>query len=209
MTAVIIPTLNPDTDMCRQAVQAVEETTSGVEIIVEHDQHRDGFAATCNAAANRTTADLLVFLNDDTVAQPGWLSELTPYADLGPTGAHLVYPDGSTQHAGVHFRRRQGVLEAYNWTRPAASSEVPAVTGACLAISRDWWDRLEGFDEAFVNGYEDVDLCLRARELGGTCWYVADSTVVHFESRSDPEVRFGHVAENIALLQERWGHLPV
>jgi GT2 family glycosyltransferase len=206
VTAVIIPTLDPDSEMCRAAVQAVEETTSGVEIIVEHDTDRAGFAATCNAAANRTTADTLVFLNDDTLVQPGWLMGLAPFADLGPVGAHLIYPDGTTQHAGVHLRRRS-VLEAYNWTGPAESSEVPAVTGACLAISREWWDRLEGFDEAFVNGYEDVDLCLRAWEAGGTCWYIADALVVHFESQSAG--RFDHAQDNVALLQERWGHLDI
>lgn len=204
--AVVIPTLDPDSEMCQAAVRAVDETTTGVEIIVEHDVERAGFAATCNAGANRTTADTLVFLNDDTVALDGWLSELMPYTDMGAAGSLLVYPDGSVQHSGV-FLRSQGVLEAYNRTTDAASSEVPAVTGACLAVSREWWDAVGGFDEAFTNGYEDVDLCLRIRMHGGTCWYVADSVVVHFESQS--QGRFDHAQTNIQLLQERWGDLPL
>ena len=208
MTAVIIPTLDPDSEMCRTAVAAVEETAD-VEIIVEHDALRAGFAETCNAAAARTTADRLVFLNDDTIVLPGWSESLLGAVVPGViAGAHLMYPDGTTQHGGVRLRRDpEGRLEAYNVRSPGRSGEVPAVTGACLAITRQDWDQLEGFDEAFVNGYEDVDLCLRMWQAGGTVRYVAEAQVIHLESQTPG--RFAHAPQNIALLQDRWGHLPI
>ena len=211
-TAVIIPTLDPESEMCVAAVNAVTESAPDVFVIVEHDAQRAGFAQTCNAGAARTTADVLVFLNDDTVVLPGWLEALDTARNGAPSGviagSRLLYPDGQIQHTGVFLRRDSlGRLEAYNRRTDRPSAEVPAVTGACLAIDRESWDRLAGFDEAFVNGYEDVDLALRHREAGGTVRYVAESSVIHFESRSPG--RFDHAAENIALLQERWGSLPV
>lgn len=206
--SVVIPTLNRS-DLLDQAVTAVRDTTDA-EVVVRTDEDRDGFAATCNRGAKEAAGEVLVFLNDDTVVQPGWLAELRPHAMNGPVGAHLVYPDGTTQHSGVFLRRRGQLLEAYNRTRPAKSGEVPAVTGACLAITAEHFEALGGFDKAFVNGYEDVDLCLRARrDLGLACWYAADSTVVHLESQSDPEARWGHVRANVDLLNERWGDLPI
>ena len=210
--AVVIPTLDPESEMCVAAVDAVTATAPDVFVIVEHDQLRAGFAETCNAGAARTTADLLVFLNDDTVVQTGGLDALTQPL-YGPesvaiAGAALFYPDGQIQHSGVFLRRDPaGRLEAYNRRTASPSGPVPAVTGACLAIRRDVWDDLGGFDESYRNGYEDVDLCLRARQDGHEVALVAESQVVHFESRS--EGRFDHVADNIALLQERWGSLPV
>lgn len=209
--AVIIPTLDPETEMCVAAVDAVAETCPTAFILLGHDRNRDGFARTCNLAAEDTDADVLVFLNDDTVALPGWLDCLVGATEShGIAGAHLIYPTGQTQHSGVFLRRDpQGRLEAYNRKRPAPSGEVPAVTGACLAIRRDLWDELGGFDESYVNGYEDVDLCLRAREAGHSVGFCAESTVVHLESQSDPGLRFAHAAQNIALLQQRWGHLPI
>lgn len=205
--AVVIPTLDPDTAMIRTCTQAILATTDA-EIIVSHDEHREGFAATCNRGAKETTADVLVFLNDDTIPQPGWLTPLTDQlTDNEIRGAHLLYPDGSTQHSGIFLRRRGPLLEPYNRLRPAPTQEVPAVTGACLAVTRAAWDDLGGFDEGYRNGYEDVDLCLRHREAGGTVRYVAESTVVHLESVS--EGRFDHAAHNIDLLQQRWGHLPI
>jgi GT2 family glycosyltransferase len=212
VTTIVIPTLDPESEMVRACVRAISEGPHAdtYRLVVQHDEQRDGFASTCNLGAKETD-DTLVFLNDDTIPQPGWLDALTAAAEQHDiVGAHLVYPDGGTQHSGVFLRREpDGTLTAYNRKRPAPSGEVPAVTGACLAIRRDVWDELGGFDESFVNGYEDVDLCLRARQAGHTVWFSAESNVVHLESQSDPALRFGHAQENIALLQQRWGHLPV
>lgn len=207
--AVIIPTLDPESEMCVAAVDAVTATALDVFVIVEHDRERAGFAETCNAGAARTTADILVFLNDDTVVQTGWLEALTQPLS-GPegvaiAGAALFYPDGQIQHTGVFLRRDPaGRLEAYNRRSQAKAGPVPAVTGACLAIRRDVWDELGGFDESYVNGYEDVDLCLRAREAGHEVVLTA-AQVVHLESRSPG--RFDHAQQNIDLLQQRWGDL--
>ncbi len=210
--AVVIPTLDPESEMCVAAVDAVTATAPNAFIIVEHDQLRAGFAETCNAGAARTTADILVFLNDDTVVQTGWLEALTqPLSgseSVAIAGSALFYPDGQIQHSGVFLRRDPaGRLEAYNRRTPSPSGPVPAVTGSCLAVRRDVWDDLGGFDEEYRNGYEDVDLCLRARQAGYSVGFVAESQVVHFESRSPG--RFDHAPQNIALLQERWGDLPI
>lgn len=209
MTAsVIIPTLDPDGDMAKQCVASIGDD---VDVHLVHDKDRDGFAATCTRGANEAPGDVLVFLNDDTVVSPGWLEALeialeAPGADR-IVGARLCYPDGRIQHSGVFFRRRGGALEAFNRRVDAPAGEVPAVTGACLALKRSTWDALGGFDGAYVNGYEDVDLALRHRETGGICWYEPACTVVHFESQSPG--RFDHAQENVALLQQRWGHLPI
>lgn len=208
---VVIPTLDPDSEMCQAAVDAVTETAPDAFVIVEHDQERAGFAETCNAGALRTTADTLVFLNDDTHVLPGWLEALTeplcsPEGDV-IAGCRLVYPDGQIQHTGAFLRRDSlGRLEAFNRKVDARPGPVPAVTGACLAIKRETWERLGGFSEDYVNGYEDVDLCLRHRKAGGEVVWT-DGTVVHFESRSAG--RFDHAPDNIRLLQERWGDLPI
>jgi GT2 family glycosyltransferase len=152
--------------------------------------------------------DPIVFLNDDTEPEPGWLEALcVPFADpaIGITGARLTYPDGRIQHAGVYLDRPGGVLTAHNVLTDEPSREVDAVTGACMAVRRATWEQLGGFDTGFVNGYEDVDLCLRAQAAGWRVWYTADSRVVHHESQSGP-ARWAHVNQNVTRLQERHGH---
>ena len=148
-----------------------------------------------------------MFLNDDTIPQAGWLEALcAPFTDpqVGITGGKLTYPDGRIQHAGVYLDRPDGILTAHNVLTDEPSRPVEAVTGACLAIRRDTWDELDGFDTGFRNGYEDIDLCLRARDAGWQVWYTADAHVVHHESQSGP-ARWTHVRQNVIRLQERHG----
>lgn len=202
---VIIPTLDPDSPM---VAQCLEHIGPDVDVKVIHDTDRDGFVATCTRGADDATGDVLVFLNDDTVPQPGWLDAIeAAVTDDRIVGGLMAYPDGRIQHSGVFFRRRGGTLEAFNRHRTAPTGEVPAVTGACLAITRKRWDELGGFDEGYVNGYEDVDICLRHREAGGHVWFVSECVVVHFESQSPG--RFSHAQQNVDRLQARWGHLPI
>ena len=162
-----------------------------------------GFAAGCNRGTlEAPEADVYVFLNDDCQPLPGWLPPIVERVEEGHrvVGAHLVYPDGRTQHAGVTVCLEAGTLVARNRTTPHPSGPVDAVTGACLAVDAAWFRRTGGFDEGFWNGYEDVDLCLRARDV----WYEARSTLVHHESQSGPQ-RWARVSENVERLQRKWG----
>ena len=178
------------------------DDTAGQRVAVRNDRNR-GFAVACNQGAAYASGDVLVFLNNDTEPQPGWLGPLVAGLDHATiAGARLLYPDGRVQHEGVEvdFSRPYG-LEAWGVTEGnMPSRRVPAVTGACLAIRRDDFMRLGGFDDGYWNGYEDVDLCLRA----GGAWYAGESVVIHHESASGPE-RWRAVTENVQRLRSKWG----
>lgn len=199
MISVVIPTLNRS-DLLARCLEALAD--EDVCVVGEGLS----FAEHCNLGAARTNGDLIVFLNDDTVPHPGWLEALTrAFKDerVGMTGAKLLYPDGSIQHSGVYLDRPGGVLTAHNRTTDAPSRFVQAVTGACMCVRRTAFEDLGGFDAGFVNGYEDVDLCLRFGEAGWRIWYERDAVVTHHESASGP-ARWTHVRENVARLQEKW-----
>lgn len=201
--SIVIPTIHADEEKLDACLRACEQTAPDAEIVVV-----DGgsFAENCNRGALLANRGTLVFLNDDTVPQPGWLEALvTPLAehDVGITGAKLLYPDRTIQHAGIYFDAPDGILTAHNIQTDEPTRDVDAVTGACLAITRDLFNECTGFDPAFVNGYEDVDLCLRVRAGGWRVRYVADSVVVHHESASG-HARWTHVANNIQRLQDLW-----
>lgn len=200
--AVIIPTINANPTMLHRCIELCADTAPDAQLIVA--DYGGTFAENCNEAASQTDADVLVFLNDDTEPQPGWLDRMVDCLDMAPiVGARLLYPDGRVQHSGVYFEQDDGGLVARNRTWDCPSGEVDAVTGAALMIRRDIWSLLDGFDTDYRNGYEDVDLCLRARLRGNPIWYCADATIIHHESQSG-EARWTHVGHNIRLLQERW-----
>ena len=96
------------------------------------------------------------------------------------------------------------------WARTTRATTEPAdfdiVTGACLLTPRDLFLDLHGFDEFFWNGYEDVDYCLRVRQLGLRVVYEPSAILYHFESQSGVQ-RKRRVLHNIKTLGQRWGTL--
>jgi GT2 family glycosyltransferase len=82
---------------------------------------------------------------------------------------------------------------------------VAATTAACLLIRRTVFEEMDGFDTAYLNGYEDVDLCLRMDEAGHEIRYCPTSVLYHLESVTrwaDYSVR--HTSDNDRLYAERW-----
>jgi O-antigen biosynthesis protein len=177
--------------------------------IVIRNQENLGFAKASNQGAAAAGGDMLVFLNNDCEVRDGWLEPLVARIDAGAgiVGSLLLYPDGQVQHAGVRlYRNDRGELTAENRRQHYAAISVEAVTGACMAIRRDVFFDLGGFDEGFRNGYEDISLCLTARQAGLSVIYEPASVVTHHESASGPE-RWAHVRANIARLQELWSEV--
>ena len=147
-----------------------------------------GSAGGNNRGAAAARGAYLVFLNPDTVLQPGALTALlAPLEQAGEvalTTACIVYMDrtaivntcGNTMHyTGLTYCRGAGQpRSAYR-----ESCEVDAVSGAAFAIRREVFEELGGFDEQFFLYVEDTDLSWRARLAGYRCLYVADAVVAH------------------------------
>lgn len=182
--------------------------------VVTNAENRN-FAGGCNDGLRQATRDNVVFLNNDTVPQPGWLAPLlvrlqTP--EVGVVGALLWYPGRPqrAQHAGMAF---SGELQCMHLYRGMTAKDAPGihnakdlqcVTGACMALRRDVALQLGGFDEAYRNGWEDVDLCFRVRlNLGLRVVYEPRSQLVHEEGQTPG--RYIADADNRGLFMSRWG----
>jgi GT2 family glycosyltransferase/glycosyltransferase involved in cell wall biosynthesis len=172
------------------------------------------FAGGYNAGARAASGEVVALLNNDTLVPPGALEALAAEASdpaVGLVGVRLAYPDGRLQHGGFGWRAGQHGLIPYHlfqWDRadlPAArcSFDLDSVTAACIAARRELFLELGGFDEGFVNGWEDVDLCLRVRSRGLRVVYRGDVHVIHDEgATSGGDYAAG---DNVHLFSSRWG----
>ncbi len=198
---------NASTDETAQALPMLDK------LRVLRNPDNFGFARACNQGAAMARGRYLVFLNNDTEPRAGWLSAMVRVADADPdvaiVGNQLLFPDGTIQHAGVIFG--YGVpfpitpFHAHYRRPPEAAdtrAELRAVTAACMLIRPQVFSAVGGFDEGYVNGYEDVDLCLKVGRAGGRIVYTPDSVVVHHESVS--EGRFASDGANVDRLNQRW-----
>jgi GT2 family glycosyltransferase len=137
------------------------------------------YSAVNNFAARQARGDVLVFVNDDCdFPDGGWLRELVGWAsrpDIGVAGLQLVGADGTIQHGGVILGLNGFADHLFQGLAPASDSllgpttwyrNVLAVTAACLAVRRNLFEELGGFDERFRLCGSDVVLGLDAGIAG-------------------------------------------
>lgn len=179
---------------------------------IRNEENRN-YAGGNNQGALLAKGKRLIFLNNDTIAQPGWLEamlvHLRPHSSVTIVGAQLWYEDDTIQHAGVipwggtPVHRFQNKPKSY--PEAQKSGFLDLVTAACLGIRKEDFLELGGFDESYRNGFEDMDLCLRARCRNTSVYYEAQVKLYHLESQSPG--RNDHNLENIKLFFTRWASM--
>lgn len=216
LVTIIIPVHNKF-DFTHRCLFSIKEHSKeiGYEVIIADDASSDqtltiadvirnvrvcrnekslGFLENCNAAAQNANGKFILFLNNDTVVQPHWLSSLLVVIEnddqVGMTGSKLVYPDGLLQEAGGiiwsdgsgwnYGKNHQPNAPEYNYVK-----EVDFISGASLMIKTSLWKEIGGFDKQFAPAYyEDTDLAFEVRKRGYKVVYQPKSVVVHFEGVS-------------------------
>lgn len=176
-----------------------------------------------NFGVSFATGEYLVLLNNDTqVISINWMEEMLMYAqrsDVGAVGAKLYYADKTIQHAGIviglgahrtaghtHYRVAQTNLGYMG--RLCYAQNVTAVTGACLMVKRSLYEKMGGLDESFAIALNDVDFCLRLREMGFLNVWNPYCELYHFESISrgldDAGEKARRYDEESARFREKW-----
>jgi GT2 family glycosyltransferase len=180
------------------------------------------YSAINNFAAQHARGEVLCLLNNDTeVLSPDWMEEMLgclTQPGVGIVGARLLYPDNTVQHGGVlvgvggvanhahAFRPRQ---DPGYFGRALLAQDFSAVTGACLMIRKSLFEKLGGMDEkGLAVAFNDVDLCLKARQAGWRIVWTPYAELYHHESVSrgsddTPEKQARHKAE-AACMRTRW-----
>jgi GT2 family glycosyltransferase len=183
---VMVDNASPDGTPAR-----VRERFPAVRLI-ENDENR-GFGPASNQGAEAAAGDVLVFLNTDALVEPGWetpLLDAVRRAGVAAAVPCVLELNGRIQCAGALLGRDGTVIEHGNGEDPAASAYgFPRVVdfgpGACLAVRRDAFAAVGGFDGAYAPAYyEDADLCMALAARGGRTLYVPSARVRHAKKAS-------------------------
>lgn len=175
-------------------------------------EENGGFAVACNAGAATAEGEHLVFLNNDTIPQTGWLDALVADAleyQATVVGARLLFPNGTVQHAGVTICTDGNPRHLYagfpaDHHAVTRSRPFQAVTAACMLVRREAFEAVGGFDTNYRNGLEDTDLCLRLGERGHGVRFCHRSVLLHLESVSRGR-RSKEIDHNARVFRARWG----
>lgn len=156
------------------------------------------FSAIVNYGVEHAKGNILVLLNNDTeVINKEWLDEMVSQCireGIGAVGAKLYYPNGLIQHAGVflyeghpgnHIYLKRERNDPGYFNKLNLVQNYSAVTAACLAIKKEIYLEAGGFDEENTKvAYNDVDFCLKVRELGYKNLWTPFAQLYHHESLS-------------------------
>ncbi|VVN29897.1 hypothetical protein PS619_04765 [Pseudomonas fluorescens] len=164
-----------------------------------------------NAASEQAQGEYLVLLAADSeIVNPNWIDSLLNHAqrpEVGIVGAKLVDRDGNIAQAGLILGLNDGVGSAFIGDKHAAAGYMhrlaveqnySAVSKVCLMVRKELFNVLGGLDEVtFVEGYADVDLCLKAGQAGYLTVWTPLVQVLHTgELPQAPQA--------LAALREKW-----
>lgn len=197
-------------------------------VLLHENTVNRGYGAAANQAIESCQAQYILLLNSDTCLQAGALNALFSYLDLHPraaiAGPRLVNPDGSLQASCYPFptplhvfleesalgRRIQRVpilRDRYlrTWSH-AYSRHIPWVLGAALAIRRQAFTAVGGFDESFFLYGEEIDLCYRLRAAGWQTHFTPLATVVHDGGASTQQRRADFAVQFFLSMAQFYDH---
>jgi GT2 family glycosyltransferase len=180
-----------------------------------------GFAAGCNAGIRDALgrgAGRVLLLNADAVVSPSAIGEMERLLEsderLGIVGPVVVskQPPGQIESYGIRYSRRTGRMWNLDFGNSLSSvvrsarRDVDAVSGCAMLVKRVVFERIGLFDEDYFFGFEDIDLCLRTRDVGFLSAVTGTATVEHeahisIGRRSDQRVYFA--TRNHLLLADR------
>ncbi len=210
---------NASFDGCAQMIEA-----EFPQVRFHQVQTNLGFASANNIGFGLSTGRNVLFLNPDTEVHPGGIAKLVAFldatADAGIVGPTLLNSDGSVQTSCIQsyptllnqafdadYLRRVFPKSTLWGNRPlfdpaAGLVTADVISGACLLIRREVFDKVQLFSSNYFMYAEDVDLCYKVKCAGWGVYYLRDAVVTHHGGQSShrkPESNFATVMTRESL----------
>ena len=218
---------NGNTESARARLSELTAKRTRVRFLQGHGNI--GFARACNYGANLATGHYLLFLNPDAVIAKGAARQLANAGDclMEPwiTGGLLRDEKGQEQRGA---RRRAltplsalvgflpileiipGLASIHRETDPLPTQpvQIDTISGACLMTDRPSFEKTGGFDERYFLHVEDIEICRRARQMGGQVGFVPGATVMHYGSTSNVPRVWIEKEKLKGFLRYFWNYTP-
>jgi GT2 family glycosyltransferase len=161
----------------------------GAKIKIIANEENAGFGRANNQAAKIAQGDYLFFLNSDTLVEEDifpLLKVCFANPGAGIAAPRLILPGGSPQeYAGGRLPDFFSALTRRREKNP----KLEWVSGAALAVRKDVFEKVGGFDENYFMYFEDIDLCWRIKLAGYEAVLADSAKVIHFGGKSLTENR--------------------
>ncbi len=179
----------------------------GETLLIRNDRNVGWLKAT-NQGLERADGDFVCLINNDIVAGTDWLRRMVATMNREPD-IGLANPRGNERSENCRVRDVDAYAAELARRYPQHYTELDHVSGFCMLIKREVYQKIGQLDEVFEGGhYEDDDYSRRAQRLGYRCVQCDDAFVLHLGSVSFhkvPEERRRLIERNRRIYEERWG----
>lgn len=213
-----------------RSLEIIGSYSNKLNIKLIKNTNNESYSRANNQGAEIATGEYYLFANNDIQVFEGWLEQLlTEYTkdkNIGAVGSVLFYPkcpedsinsnkSFTIQHCGIKFKKTKERIIPYNYLNGKSPSEaynettnISAVTGASLMVSKVKFLQVGGFTEEYIYGYEDVDFSLKLMKKGYNNYIVPSSMAFHFEFGTQEKQNKSAVSKrrmnNINVFKDRW-----
>lgn len=180
---------------------------SSEQVVLLRNSANLGFSSAVNQGVALSNGAWVMLLNPDTLVPAHSLRDLlleaqahTASERVGVLGCLVLNPDGSEQrgcrrdiptpaktlaHAiGLQYVFRSLQFNHTGRTLPAEPQTVGAISGSCMLLSRQAYDDIAGFNEAYFLHFEDLDYCIRLHDAGWKVVFVPSISIKHLQGVS-------------------------
>jgi len=206
-----------------ETLDYIQKLSLNEQIRIFRDNGPFNYSALNNKAVSLANGEVITLLNNDIeVISTNWLSVMVSHAlrpSVGAVGAKLWYGNKTIQHGGVilgingvasHAHKHASHFSNGYAARLLVTQSLSAVTAACLVIRKSVFNEVGGLDEKnLAVAFNDIDFCLRVRELGYRNVWVPNAELFHHESATrgyedtpDKQARF---IREVDYMKKRWG----
>ncbi|MDP5209207.1 glycosyltransferase [Microbulbifer sp. 2205BS26-8] len=210
---------------CEKTLDYLEKVSADARVRVFRWDYPFNYSAINNFGASQAKGEIIGLINNDIEPiNASWLMEMVSQVcrpEIGCVGAKLYYPNDTIQHGGVilgiggvanHAHKHFGRGEHGYFARLSLVQNLSAVTGACLLLRKSVFEEAGGLEEVKLPvAFNDVDLCLKVRELGYRNLWTPYAELYHHESKSrgadDTLIKRRRMAAETAYMRKRWGSL--
>lgn len=189
--------------------------------VVRYEEKGFNYSKIINLGVKSSDGEFIVQLNNDTeIETEDWLEDMLGFCsreDVGAVGVKLFYPDNTIQHAGIVFGVDRVATHLFRglprhipgyFARESSIQDFSAVTGACMMVKRSTFEEVGYMDEDMPVAFNDLDFCLKIREMGKLIVYDPFVTVIHYESKTrgyeDTPEKVARFEAEIAKFQKKW-----
>ncbi|QOH72577.1 glycosyltransferase family 2 protein [Pseudomonas putida] len=208
MSCEIVAVLNGASEDCVSVIESLREKCNLKIVSLPENLF---FSMGCNMGFKESKGDTVIFVNNDMIfnSEP-WIESITDalkVSSVGCASIKLVYEDQTIQSAGFVWADQSFFPVEINKNLPSHSAtgkfECFGATGACLGMRATDFAYLKGFDPLFINGSEDIDLCMKINVILNKKTHVNLSySAVHLESKSPGRATW--IKSNRKLFYLRW-----